>query len=83
MALTPACDLFIIVGEASGDAYGAAILQTLRERHPELVCAAMGGERLAAAGADGKAAGRGAGLWAGRTICFREHVETNRLLNRA
>ena len=52
MALTPACDLFILVGEASGDAYGAAILQALRTRHPDLVCAAMGGERLAAAGAE-------------------------------
>jgi lipid-A-disaccharide synthase len=52
MALTPACDLFVLVGEASGDAYGAAILQALRERHPDLVCAAMGGERLAAAGAE-------------------------------
>ncbi len=52
MALSPASDLFIFAGEASGDSYGAAILRELRLRHPDLVCAAMGGPELAAAGAE-------------------------------
>jgi lipid-A-disaccharide synthase len=52
MSLTPACDLFVLVGEPSGDAYGAAIVRALRQRLPDLECAAMGGEQLNAAGAD-------------------------------
>jgi lipid-A-disaccharide synthase len=52
MSLAPSCDLFVLAGEASGDAYGAAILAELRKANPALECAAMGGERLAAAGAE-------------------------------
>ena len=50
--MTPSCDLFIVVGEPSGDGYGAAIAEVLLQRNPELVIAAMGGERLRAAGAE-------------------------------
>lgn len=52
MSLVPSCDLFIACGEPSGDAYAAAILQELRRRDPRLVCAAMGGPELKAAGAE-------------------------------
>ncbi|MBA2480042.1 MAG: lipid-A-disaccharide synthase [Planctomycetes bacterium] len=52
MGLTPTCDVFIIAGEPSGDAYGAAILEELRRRQPDTVCAAMGGPELAKAGAE-------------------------------
>ena len=52
MGLAPTCDLLILTGEPSGDAYGAEILTALRASHPELVCAAMGGEHLRAAGAE-------------------------------
>lgn len=52
MPLAPSCDLFVLAGEPSGDAYAGAIVAALRRRRPELVCAAMGGERLAAAGAE-------------------------------
>lgn len=52
MALTPVCDLFVLCGETSGDAYGAAIVSALREAHPELAVAAMGGEHLRRAGAE-------------------------------
>lgn len=50
--LAPLCDLFICAGEASGDAYGAAVVRTLRQRRPDLVVAAMGGPHLAGAGAE-------------------------------
>ena len=52
MPIAPSCDLVVLTGEPSGDAYGAAILEALRARHPDLVCAAMGGEHLRAAGAE-------------------------------
>jgi len=52
MGLSPTADLFILVGEPSGDAYGAAIISELRRRHPDLVCAAMGGPELRNAGAE-------------------------------
>ncbi len=52
MALAPTCDLVILTGEPSGDAYGAAILNALRRERPDLLCAAMGGEHLRAAGAE-------------------------------
>ena len=50
--LSPTCDLVVLTGEPSGDAYGAAIVEGLRATRPELVCAAMGGEHLRAAGAE-------------------------------
>jgi lipid-A-disaccharide synthase len=52
MSIAPSCDLVVLTGETSGDAYGAAILEALRVTHPDLVCAAMGGEHLRAAGAE-------------------------------
>lgn len=52
MTLSPTCDLVILTGEPSGDAYGAAIVEALKSSHPDLVCAAMGGEHLRAAGAE-------------------------------
>ena len=52
MSIAPSCDLVVLTGEPSGDAYGAAILEALRATHPDLVCAAMGGEHLRAAGAE-------------------------------
>ncbi|MBA3848142.1 MAG: lipid-A-disaccharide synthase, partial [Planctomycetes bacterium] len=44
--------LFVLSGEASGDAYAAAVVERLRERDPELVVAAMGGSHLRDAGAE-------------------------------
>lgn len=44
--------VFISAGEASGDRYGAALLDALREREPRLRCSALGGPALAIAGAD-------------------------------
>ncbi len=52
MAIAPSCDLLVLTGEPSGDAYGAEILEALRFTQPDLVCAAMGGEHLRAAGAE-------------------------------
>ena len=52
MTLAPLCDLFVLAGEASGDAYAAAIVERLRARHPELVVAGMGGPAMAAAGVE-------------------------------
>lgn len=52
MGLAPLCDLFVAVGEPSGDAYGAAIVRALRARLPRLTVAAMGGPHLAGAGAE-------------------------------
>ncbi len=52
MGLAPTCDLVVLTGEPSGDAYGAEIVADLRRRQPELICAAMGGEHLRAAGAE-------------------------------
>ena len=46
------CDLVILAGERSGDAYGAAILEDLRRWRPGIRCAALGGELLRAAGAE-------------------------------
>ncbi|GDY13404.1 lipid-A-disaccharide synthase [Planctomycetota bacterium] len=51
MGLSPACDLFVLCGEPSGDAYAGAIIAELRRRHPALTVAAMGGEHCRAAGA--------------------------------
>jgi lipid-A-disaccharide synthase len=52
MGLSPMSDLFVLAGEPSGDAYGAAIIAELRRRRPELVCAAMGGPDMMHAGAE-------------------------------
>src|SRR5688572_22713599 len=50
--LSPLCDLFVLAGEPSGDAYAAAIVERLKERDPDLTVAAMGGPALRAAGAE-------------------------------
>ncbi len=52
MPLAHTCDLFVIAGEPSGDAYGAALVARLRSRYSDLVCAAMGGPLLGEAGAE-------------------------------
>lgn len=52
MPLAPPCDLFVLAGEASGDAYAAAIVERLRARDPDLVVAGMGGPAMAAAGVE-------------------------------
>ena len=43
--------LFIVAGEVSGDAIGGWYLRTLKQRDPSLVCHAVGGNELQAAGA--------------------------------
>ncbi|MBA3685427.1 MAG: lipid-A-disaccharide synthase, partial [Planctomycetes bacterium] len=52
MPLRPPCDLFVLAGEASGDAYGAAVVEHLRPRLPDLICAGFGGQALAGAGCE-------------------------------
>jgi lipid-A-disaccharide synthase len=44
--------LFLSCGEASGDRYGAALIDALRAQAPTLRFTARGGDRLAVAGAD-------------------------------
>ncbi len=44
--------IFIACGEASGDRYGAALAASLLAKRPSLRITALGGPRLAAAGAD-------------------------------
>jgi lipid-A-disaccharide synthase len=45
-------DLLLVAGEHSGDEHGAALVRRLKERHPGLRIAALGGPALAAAGAE-------------------------------
>lgn len=52
LGMSPSCDLVLLAGERSGDAYGAAIVRTLRLDRPDLRCAALGGDQLRAAGAE-------------------------------
>ncbi len=40
----------IVAGEASGDLLGADLIRQLRERHPDMVVAGIGGEQLQAVG---------------------------------
>ena len=50
----PTCgriDLLIIAGEHSGDEHAARMVRELRQQQPALAVAALGGPRLAAAGA--------------------------------
>lgn len=42
--------VYIVAGEASGDALGARLLAALRQRRPDLTFAGIGGERLAEQG---------------------------------
>jgi lipid-A-disaccharide synthase len=43
--------IFVSAGEPSGDLHGAGVVQALRARHPDAVIEALGGPRMAAAGA--------------------------------
>src|SRR6187402_3403842 len=52
MPLAHTCDLFVIAGETSGDAYAAEVVRRLRARYSDLTCAAMGGPALREAGAE-------------------------------
>ena len=52
MPLAHTCDLFVIAGETSGDAYAAEVVRRLRARYSDLTCAAMGGRALKEAGAE-------------------------------
>jgi lipid-A-disaccharide synthase len=51
MIARPAPRIFVSAGEPSGDLHGAGVVQALRERHPGLIVEALGGPRMAAAGA--------------------------------
>lgn len=44
--------LLISAGEASGEMYGAELIEALRRRVPDLECFGVGGERMHAAGCD-------------------------------
>lgn len=44
-------DLIVIAAEHSGDEHAARLVRELRANHPEVIVAALGGPRLAAAGA--------------------------------
>jgi lipid-A-disaccharide synthase len=43
--------IFVSAGEPSGDLHGAGVIRALRARHPDAVIEALGGPRMAAAGA--------------------------------
>ncbi|RYG42497.1 lipid-A-disaccharide synthase, partial [bacterium] len=42
--------ILISAGEASGDAYGAALVEALRERRPDLTIEGLGGPKMRNAG---------------------------------
>jgi lipid-A-disaccharide synthase len=44
--------IIMVAGEASGDLHGAQVIKALRNRHPHMTIRAVGGEAMAAAGAD-------------------------------
>ena len=46
----PSAKVFLSAGEASGDGYGAELIQVLRARLPEIECFGLGGRRMEAAG---------------------------------
>lgn len=49
--LTGRVDLLVVAGEHSGDEHAARLVRALREKHPGVAVAALGGPQLAAAGA--------------------------------
>jgi lipid-A-disaccharide synthase len=51
MIARPAPRIFVSAGEPSGDLHGAGVVQALRARHPNATIEALGGPRMAAAGA--------------------------------
>ncbi len=50
---TPFVPLYFVAGEVSGDTHGAALLNVLRDRQPELVFHGRGGPRMRAVAGDG------------------------------
>ncbi len=51
MIARPAPRIFVSAGEPSGDLHGAGVVLALQARHPDAVIEALGGPRMAAAGA--------------------------------
>jgi lipid-A-disaccharide synthase len=51
MIARPAPRIFVSAGEPSGDLHGAGVVLALRARHPDAIIEALGGPRMAAAGA--------------------------------
>jgi lipid-A-disaccharide synthase len=51
MIARPAPRIFVSAGEPSGDLHGAGVVQALRDRYPDATIEALGGPRMAAAGA--------------------------------
>ena len=51
MIARPAPRIFVSAGEPSGDLHGAGVVRALRARHPDATIEALGGPRMAAAGA--------------------------------
>jgi lipid-A-disaccharide synthase len=51
MIARPAPRIFVSAGEPSGDLHGAGVVRALRLRYPDAVIEALGGPRMAAAGA--------------------------------
>ena len=48
----PRCDVFILVGEPSGDAYAASVIKVLQQRYPHLVIAGAGSSAMRETGID-------------------------------
>ena len=51
MIARPTPRIFVSAGEPSGDLHGAGVVQALRARYPDAMIEALGGPRMAAAGA--------------------------------
>ena len=51
--MTPSASLYFVAGEVSGDTHGAALLNVLRARRPELALHGRGGPRMRAVAGDG------------------------------
>jgi lipid-A-disaccharide synthase len=51
MIARPAPRIFVSAGEPSGDLHGAGVVAALRQRYPDAAIEALGGPRMAAAGA--------------------------------
>ncbi len=51
MIARPSPRIFVSAGEPSGDLHGAGVIRALRARHPDAIIEALGGPRMAEAGA--------------------------------
>ena len=51
MIARPSPRIFVSAGEPSGDLHGAGVIRALRRRHPDAMIEALGGPRMAEAGA--------------------------------